>query len=154
MDPGSDQDRPLLDELRRRRAELRTSMTAVEHALASPSAGDDVRWAQRVRTALVALSDDLREHIAITEGVDGLYRELEVHAPRLVGPVDQLIREHGRVTRQLDELMSRVERAGSVPDVDGVRRTGTELLVALMHHRQRGADLVFEAYQVDVGGET
>jgi hypothetical protein len=39
-------------------------------------------------------------------------------------------------------------------DVDHVRELGTTLLGALVRHRQRGADLVFEAYQVDIGGET
>jgi len=154
MDPSSDQGARLLDELRRRRAELRESMTEVEHALASPPEASGVRWAERLRAALVELADDFRDHVAITEGPDGLYRELEMHAPRLAGPVGRLSREHDLVSRQLDELQRAVGGGSELEDVEGVRRTGTELLVVLMHHRQRGADLVFEAYQVDVGGET
>jgi hypothetical protein len=38
--------------------------------------------------------------------------------------------------------------------VDSVRDLGTALLGRLVRHRQRGSDLVFEAYEVDIGGET
>jgi hypothetical protein len=154
VDPSADQDARLLAELRKRRAELRESMTAVEQALASPSRIGGTHWAERVRAALVELDGDLRDHIAITEGPEGLYRELEQHAPRLIGPVDALTREHGEVTRRLEELLIAVEVADDAPDAGRVRRLGTELLGVLMSHRQRGADLVFEAYEFDVGGET
>jgi hypothetical protein len=33
-----------------------------------------------------------------------------------------------------------------------LRSVLTSLLVALARHRQRGADLVYEAYAVDIGG--
>jgi hypothetical protein len=154
MGPSSDQDTRLLAELRQRRAELRQSMSAVEMALASSSRIDGARWSERIRVALVELSGDLREHITITEGPDGLYRELEQRAPRLAGPVDRLTREHDEIGRQVEDVLAVVEVAGGSPDAERIRRIGTELLAALMHHRQRGADLVFEAYQYDIGGET
>jgi hypothetical protein len=39
-------------------------------------------------------------------------------------------------------------------EVDGIRESATALLGMLSRHRQRGADLVFDAYQTDIGGET
>ena len=36
--------------------------------------------------------------------------------------------------------------------VERLRSVLTSLLVALARHRQRGADLVYEAYAVDIGG--
>jgi hypothetical protein len=38
--------------------------------------------------------------------------------------------------------------------VEAIRDLGTTLLGHLARHRQRGADLVYEAYQADIGGET
>lgn len=154
MDPGTEQAATLLTELKRRRAELRGSMSALEHALASPSAVGTADWAALVRDALEGLSSDLGDHIEITEGPDGLYRELEQHAPRLIGRVDQFTREHSEITGQLEQLLTAVKATDEALDVDRVRRIGTELVAALMRHRQRGADLVFEAYQSDIGGET
>ena len=34
------------------------------------------------------------------------------------------------------------------------RQRGATFLGMLSRHRQRGADLVFDAYQTDIGGET
>jgi hypothetical protein len=73
MEPNSStSDRALLEELRRRRAELRESMSALEEALAAPASGELGRWAERVHAASMELSGDFREHIDITEGPDGL----------------------------------------------------------------------------------
>ena len=34
-----------------------------------------------------------------------------------------------------------------------VRNQALDLMTALMRHRQRGADLIYEAYQVDIGAQ-
>jgi len=153
MDPITVQDTQLLTALRRRRAELSDSMSAVARALADPAHVRGMDWSARVRFALVRLSGDFREHIAITEGPEGLYRELEQIAPRLISAIDRLTREHAEIGRRIEELLAGVE-ADAITPAERVRRSGTDLLAALMRHRQRGADLVFEAYQIDVGGET
>ena len=36
--------------------------------------------------------------------------------------------------------------------VDALRADLTEMLCALAHHRQRGSDLIWAAYDVDIGG--
>ena len=147
-------DADLLEELRRHRAELRESISALEDALAAPAAGDRVRWAQRVHVAGVELAGDLREHVDLTEGPDGLYREVLTTTPRLSGAVDALTREHVLIRGQVDSLLARVGASDVVADVDRVRDLGTALLGRLVRHRQRGSDLVFEAYEFDIGGET
>jgi hypothetical protein len=147
-------DADLLEELRRHRAELRESISALEDALAAPAAGDSVRWAQRVHVAVVELAGDLREHVDLTEGPDGLYREVLTTTPRLSGAVDALTREHVLIRGQVDSLLARVGASDVVADVDRVRDLGTALLGRLVRHRQRGSDLVFEAYEFDIGGET
>jgi hypothetical protein len=155
MEPNSSSsDQAFLEELRRHRAELRESMSALEGALAAPAAGDPARWTQRVDVALVELAGDFREHIEITEGPNGLYRDLLTSSPRLSEPVASLTREHVLICGQVDDLMARVAQSGAVEDVDGVRDLGTALLGTLVRHRQRGSDLVFEAYEFDIGGET
>ena len=147
-------DRTLLDELRQHRAELRESMSALEDALAAPVTADQARWTHRVEAALVELLGDFRAHTELTEGPHGLYGDLLTTSPRLAGDVDGLTRDHGLIGGQIDKLLTRVAGADVVVDVDGVRSTGTLLLGRLVRHRQRGSDLVFEAYEFDIGGET
>ena len=142
-----------LEALRRQRAELRESMSALELALAGPAPSGQVRWAERVHVALVELSADFREHIDLTEGHDGLYVDILATAPRLSGAVARLTGEHVEITDRVDDLLARTStRAGQ--EADQVRDLGTTLLGLLVSHRQRGSDLVYEAYEFDVGGET
>ncbi len=157
LDPahrGAAETDPGFDALRLHRAELYECMTALEQALAAPSARGAAAWVERVNVALVELTADLREHISLTEGADGLYRAVLTTAPRLSNTVDVLTRDHIRLKELADNLLLRLAEPSAVGNVDDVREAGTTLLGRLSRHRQRGADLVWEAYQTDIGGET
>jgi hypothetical protein len=155
MEPSpSTPEQPFVDELRRRRAELRESMSALELAMAGPAAEGEARWAERVHVALVELSADFGAHVDITEGPGGLYRELLQAAPRLSGSVARLTREHVLIRGLVDDLLDCVGTPGANEDADRVRDLGTTLFGRLVRHRQRGSDLVYEAFQIDIGGET
>jgi hypothetical protein len=155
MEPrSSPAEQQMLDELRRRRGELLDSIRAVEQALAAPAPGRQARWAERVHVALVELAADFREHVNITEGPNGVYGELLVTAPRLELAVSGLTREHAVIREQIEFAIAGAVAAGTSEQVDAVREAVTGLLARLHRHRQRGSDLIFEAYEVDIGGET
>ena len=98
MEPSSSTpEQAFLEELRRRRADLLESISAVEQALAAPAPGREARWAERVHVALVELSADFGEHIRSTEKPDGLYQEILRTAPRLSGSVARLTRDHALI---------------------------------------------------------
>lgn len=143
----------LLDAVRRRRASLRESMIALEQAFAAPAPGRHGAWLQRVRAALGELVADFREHIDVTEGPSGLYADLCTTEPRLSHAVARLTREHGQIRELIDDVLARAT-GPDANDVDAVRDLGTALLGSLIRHRQHGSDLIYEAYAVDVGGET
>ena len=135
---------------RRHRAALLRDIHLFEQAIASPSG--EPGWRERVSTRLRSLRSAFAEHIVVTEGDDGLYAELLDHAPRLARRVHVLIREHAAIAVTMSALQRRVDVRES--RVDELRRCGSELLRALSRHRQRGADLVYDAYETDIGGET
>lgn len=139
--------------LRRQRAELRESMSALELALAGAVSLGQARWGERVHVALVELSADVRGHIDFTEAADGLYVDILATAPRLSGAVTRLTQEHVQISDLLADLLARTLTVESA-DLDEVRATGTRLLGMLVTHRQRGSDLVYQAYEYDIGGET
>ena len=147
-------DAVLLDELRRRRAELRESLSALEMALAAPAGNGHERWAERVHVALVELAADLRLHVTLTEGPGGLYNELREADPRLSRAVDGLCAEHVRLHEDLDDLLLMLDTAYPSSVAEAVRHGGNMVLGGFARHRQRGEDLVYEAFKVDVGGET
>lgn len=154
MEPPSAPEQAFLVELRRRRAELLESMRAVEQALSAPAPGREQQWAERVHVALVELAGDFREHVNLTEGPDGIYRELLKSAPRLSGAVARLTREHSLIKDEVDDLLAQVAECGFAEQVDRVRDRGTSMLARLLRHRQRGSDLIYEAYEAEIGGET
>lgn len=132
-----------------RRERLRQLMDRLEAALAEPYRADRDAW----RSRLSGLGDELdvewRSHVAGTEGDDGLFDELIVAAPRLAAAVERVRDEHPAIQTDLARFRDAVED-GAEPDA--IRRAGLALLTALIVHRQHGADLLYEAYWVDVGG--
>jgi ATP phosphoribosyltransferase regulatory subunit HisZ len=153
MEPPSTSEQAFFEELRRRRAELLESMRAVEQAVSAPAPGREERWAERVHVSLVELAADFREHVNLTEGPDGLYRELLKSAPRLSGAVARLTSEHALINADVDNLLAVASEPG-IDEYDRVRELGTALLARLLRHRQHGSDLIYEAYQAEIGGET
>jgi hypothetical protein len=154
MDPNVPApDQVLLEALRQKRADLRDAMSVLEIALAAPAPGRPDAWAQRIHVALVELSADFRDHVDITESPGGLYPGLLSTAPRLSNAIDRLTREHTQIADLLDGLLVCVSGPDG-QDVDPVRDLGMALLGNLARHRQHGSDLVYEAYAVDIGGET
>jgi hypothetical protein len=135
---------------RRSRVELRQAVRGFARAVAEPA--DEPAWSERARHRLNALRDQLTEHVVATEGPDGLYAELLEHAPRLSRPVAGLVADHGALLVHVDALRHRLRGPGH--QAGSVRESARELLAALARHRQRGADLLYEAYATDIGGET
>jgi hypothetical protein len=133
---------------RRHRAELLEIMHGTERALAGP--GAEPGWLPAVTDRLAALRSAFAEHMQVTEGPDGLYAELLEHAPRLAYQIRTLVREHATLALRIDAACSRVVGAGP----EDMRCRVGDLLRDLSRHRQRGADLVYEAYATDIGGET
>ncbi|HEY8472619.1 MAG TPA: hemerythrin domain-containing protein [Natronosporangium sp.] len=121
-----------------------------EAAVAAPVRDRD--WWDRVGQRLADLRAEFTEHVATTEGPDGRYAALLADAPRLSRQVAALAADHDRLQVRMDALARRVGRPGT--GVRSVRDAAGDLLAHLARHRQRGADLVYEAYATDIGGET
>jgi hypothetical protein len=136
-------------------AEYLQLMHSFQNAVAI--APHDPGWRNKVGERLSGLKRAFAEHVGLTEGPNGLYHELVDQAPRLASGVHGLVRDHRELLAAMDGLHERVSadpREISARDVDQVRGWASDLLRELSEHRQRGADLVYEAYGTDIGGET
>ncbi|MEU8139782.1 hemerythrin domain-containing protein [Streptodolium elevatio] len=117
-------------------------------------AAKNADWAEQLRSGLRQLRADLHEHIAATEGPDGLYDEVRRSDPRLACAVSRLRREHGRLSAMLDDLNARASREPDDPaDPGGMRPRVRELLKQWGSHRRRDNQLVYEAMSLDIGGQ-
>jgi hypothetical protein len=140
---------------RLRRAGLKSAMSNLELAIAAAAPGRLDAWTERVRNALATVHEEWTRHVVETESPGAFLDELVEEAPRLANQATKLREEHGDI---LTLVLGIEDRLGEVvvadPDawVEEMRTQMTSLLAALARHRQRGADLVYEAYDVDIGG--
>ncbi len=139
-----------LEQVRARRGELGESMRALEDALSLPL-GLDV-WGRRVRAALTEFAHDIREHVALTETPGGLYPEMTAGAPRLASGIAAQMADHRFFVAEVERLLHARDEGISRADLSAHRDQITALLARLVKHRQRGSDLIYEAYEVDIGG--
>ena len=149
------QDGPL-EAVRGQRRSLRRALGEVEQALAAPVVGHERDWATALFTCVEQLSEVFALHIQVTEGPGGLYEDLLDTAPRLDNIVRRFKVDHeaicGGIEAELTRLGTFIE--GGKADLELTRRRLTRILGRLVRHRQEGADLIYEAYAVDIGGES
>lgn len=130
-----------------RRGQLHLALVELEECLSRP-VGDRVAWCDQVRAGLEHLAWTLANHVDETEAPGGLLHEVESVAPWLAPRVAQLRRDHELV---VDRTASLLERCHGEFAPDEVRERVLELIGELARHRHRGADLLYDAYQLDVG---
>ena len=150
MDDHVDRTTPALEAARGHRVEFHKAIVALEDAAAAPAPGRERGWVADVGGALADLRRALADHVAVTEGADGLYGEIRSLHPRLAHRTEELATDHATLAKLLDEATASL-RAADAAHVDAARQAVTVLLVRLFRHRQRGLDLVYEAYNSDIG---
>jgi predicted transcriptional regulator len=142
---------PTLDEVVRRRGTLYQAILALEQAAARPAVGREEQWLAGIVAGLEELEREIADHIDVTERPGGLYTEIVERAPRLSHGIHVLRAEHPEMQHAARALKARLV-ASEVPPVDEVRDDVQRVLGRLVKHRQRGADLLWEAYSLDTGG--
>lgn len=145
---------PTLQDLRRRRGQLKHAMADLEGAVAAPAPGRVEEWLENVRTQLAELTADFTQHCDLTERPGGFHDQMLASAPHLEGRVHRLARDHVALQHDLEEARAAVAAMGEGDGAVGeVRYRIGALLSNLSRHRQRGSDLVWEAFNYDLGGE-
>ena len=145
---------PTLAEARRRRADIHRALVQAEEAISGPALGRETDWAREVIDAFAALRETIEEHIEVTERSEGLYEEILHKAPRMAEAVRRLREEHPLMRDKTSEAITRLRTTpvGAMWPLEEARDDLQRLLGRIVKHRQLGADLVWEAYNLDIGG--
>jgi hypothetical protein len=146
---------PALDAARQRRKTLHDTLVHLEEAISSPAAGRIPDWTASVLKETIEVREAFAQHILVTERPDGLYEEILERAPRLATNVRKLKDEHPEIEKAVEQTVQRLEQTeiGGVDwPLDDARDDLQRFIGQVIRHRQRGADLVWEAYNVDIGG--
>lgn len=136
-----------LAKAKQRRVELRDAIAELERSVSMASSGSG--WRSAVEESLARLRAAIDAHVTEVEGPDGLLSQLVADAPRLSNEVELMKREHARLLVDTDVILADVEDESPVD----IRDRAMSLLRDLVTHRQTGADLVYEAYSTDIGGQ-
>ena len=152
-DPDDDLS-PTLAETARRRADLRDALVDVEQAISRPAVGREPEWTKGVVLRLEGLAHAIQEHVEITERPEGLYDEISTKAPHLATKIDRLREEHPVLRDRTQVLLTKLQTTAIGPawPLDEARDDLQRLLGQIVRHRQLGSDLVWEAYNLDIGG--
>jgi hypothetical protein len=142
---------PALEVAARYRRELHEALVAFEGALASPM-GDRVTWHAEATDALESLGQAFEDHVAATEASGGLYDEMQEKSPHLRTKANRLRGEHPAITAALVEATTRLAAPpADEADAEAIRDELQSLMGRIVKHRQHGADLVWDAYRIDIG---
>jgi len=144
---------PTLAETARRRADLHSALVEVEKSISRPAVGREPEWTKEVTIRMEALGHAIDEHVEITEREGGLYDEICSKAPHLSGKIDRLKREHPTLRTETHQLVDQLgDGVGEAWPLESARDDLQRLLGQIVRHRQLGSDLVWEAYNLDIGG--
>lgn len=150
LPPDVAADVPSMDVRRRisaRRQRLHDAMRDLESAGARASGQPD--WLEQVERATMRLHTAIDDHIAETEAPEGVLDDVLGHSPRLSADVEMLRRDHQRLRQACNGLLELART--SDPDTNELRRRILGVLGRLSEHRQLGAELLFDAYNTDLG---
>jgi hypothetical protein len=142
---------PALEVAAIRRRELREALIAFEAALASPIR-DPESWRADTSDALETLANAFEDHVTATEAPGGLYDEIAATSPHLRTKANRLRAEHPEITATLAAAAAQLAAPpADAAAADAARDELQRLMGRIVRHRQHGADLVWEAYAIDIG---
>lgn len=134
-----------------RRTELEVAMQLVERQAAAPSA--TANWQRDLLAVVQRLERAVHQHITHVEAPGALLEDILERAPRLQRAVEDTRTHHAVLAHALADLVKLLTAGDGDPAPIGEIRAGViEILNELALHRQDGADLIYEAFDVDIGG--
>jgi len=144
-------DRSLVDhtgEAAQRRDRMQACLDALDRAGAL--ADGDPTWREVAWQAVDDAGATWARHVPATEAPDGILADVLAREPRLAHLVDTLQADHREVAALLDEAAAAIAAEGG--DEASARRAVARLRDRMARHHAAGAELLYEAYAVDLGG--
>jgi len=138
---------------REERGRMTAAMRELENSLAAASWHRTVRWNERVNTSLRELQTALQETRASANAAGSLFADVVEEEPRLENRVNRIRAEYDDIERQVESLCQQMEvqPTENSEDVEDIRQRLRWLLNALQYVQAKENELLYEAYQIDVG---
>ena len=143
----------LFEEGRSERVRILIASHRAEACLTAPAPAREPQWRDQVYQSLNLLRASLREASQRGESAGGLIADLKSTSDKYYHRVSRLQQEFDEMIRRCDATIEHLRSQGDEESIDyaDIRQRVTWLLTSLKHHQAREADLVFEAYGLDIG---
>jgi len=135
------------------RQRMLSAMRGLENALAQPSFARWEEWHQHVSEMLEQLQIALRETREVSDQEGSLLTVLVTEYPRLQPRCESLRSEYDTIQKRIEHLRQKfAEHEPSPSCIAEMRQKLADLLTAIRRVQADETELIFEAYQVDIGG--
>ena len=131
------------------RGRLRNAAIVFEQISSDVGAKRDT-WITAVSVAMDSLADAWDEHVAFTEGPDGLFEELLAESVEVAPEIDRLRRDHEVLVAHVTRARELLAQPGAGPEDTRVLLALTGIAKLVDQHRRRGSDLLYRVYSVDL----
>jgi DNA repair ATPase RecN len=128
------------------------AMHALEEATGRPALAHSDGWTRAVTTALDRLESAFAEQRSSYEDPMGMMAEIASDDPRLRTWVRQLRHRWVELEATAQTLRQGLDSSPDTYSTHEVRERVRWLMGSVRHHREREADLVFEALSIDLEG--
>jgi hypothetical protein len=145
-----ERNRQALAAVQERRDDYYEAILTLERALAVAAGDDPTTWAANARVAALDMRSVLEHHVTETEAPGSFYDDIVHTYPNLCHAAEKLRAEHGPLRDAADGLVEALANVDDDTAVEAARTQALDVLRALLAHRHRGAELVYDAYNVDV----
>jgi len=145
-----ERNRQALAAVQERRDDYYEAILDLEKAMARAAGDDPAGWAAAASMAAIETRGVLRHHITDTEAPGSFYEDIVENYPNLGHAAAKLRAEHRPLRDGVDALVETLSTVHDDAGVDAARAKALDVLRALLAHRHRGAELVYDAYNVDV----
>jgi hypothetical protein len=125
-------------------SELPLAVRGLARTMETPPA--EPNWTSKIVAGVAALREEMRAHVRDTEGPGGAYAKVLRDAPRLAPGIQALVDDHRAILAELESTPP-----AALVDVDRLRAWVEDIVNDVSSHRQRGANLLYEAYLTDLG---
>jgi len=151
MADTDDMRRPQVEDTRRDRARSLSSLHEVERLAGAAGPTRPHEWRDDLLMAIEELSTSLHDQYERSGGDDGLLARVVVETPHLSNSVAELRRTQSKVSDELDHLRQSLTDLSRTVDVAAVRRKVADLTAQIRELRAWETDIVYEAYDFDLG---
>ena len=152
--PMTDTEREVaIDDNRTQHVRLVFAMHRLEACLGQAAPGRESDWQNQVNNSLDLLIVAMNESRDCVCRDDGLIEEIKIEKPFLVRRIKNLRAEFDGLFNQAKALQDQIKDAAETQQIGfaDLRQRMDWLLSGLKHHQAKESDLVYEAFNIDIG---